>query len=186
MAKAEGKHNTEFLEYMLRDWMQAMWEDTHKNEYPDGKYTNAFAKAAYPINNRGLTKKQSFSEQAFTAYVYGAVYSVGMVSNKALDAMTDNRLINAWRKSVLRNSFQQTYNFFENTLKEFIDKKGADAAIAMFPKLNGVSSPEELAQTLEYIAYKPKIYDTVYVAELIRRSNQPEAPAPKAAAPVTP
>lgn len=190
MAKdANGvNHNIEFLDYMLRDWTRNMWEDLNKDKYPDEKYPGdklgyAFANAAYPDNNRGLSKKQSLSEQAFTLYVYGAVYSVGLVSEKAVDALTDNKLANAWRKSVQRNNFQQSYNFFEDTLKAYVEKNGADAAIAKFPKLN-VSDPEEVAQALEYIGYKPKIYDTVYVAELIRRSNKPADPA--AAAPAAP
>jgi len=153
-----------------------MWAENKKGQYADdNEVRQAFLDKWYPDNNRGLSKGQSLSEQSFVLYLYGAVHTVGRVSEKAVDALADNKLVNAWRKSVQKNSFQQRYNFLEEILSETVKARGTAAAVADFPRLN-VSSPDEIAASVEYMNFNSKHYPVSTVAGLIRASAPAAGP----------
>lgn len=185
MSKNE-QHNIEFMEHILREWAENMWKNNNKDKITD-KFggSEQFSKKWYSGYKHTLTAGQRASEIGFVAYIRTAVYTVGFVSEKAVDALADNTLVNAWRKSVQKNNFQQRYNILEEILKETIDKHGKGGAAALFPEF-GASGlrPENIAQALEYMNFTPKVMPLSDVAALIRVNNAPPAAAkPAASAP---
>lgn len=163
----------EFLESILRDWTKNLWMENNKDRITDEASKREVEKELhremFPNNNRGLTRAQSFSEQSFVLFAYGLTYSVGLVSDKAAEKISNTKLVDAWRKAVHRNSFQQKYNLFEKTLKETLDTRGEQAALAAYPDYT--VSAQEVVSTLEEMGYKPKVMATQKVSDLIRKTT---------------
>jgi len=159
--KSPDKISHESLEEILRDWAENLSKINGDSD--------DFVKKWYPNNDRGLTKSQSLSEKSFILFAHGITYAVGAVSNKAAQKISETKLVNAWRKSVWRNSFQQRYNTFEVILKETLSKSGAESAIAAYPKV--AVTPEVVIAAIKFYGYKPKSLDFNVVSDLILRTK---------------
>lgn len=166
-AASKPRIGHEQTEYILQEWAANLARAVGEH--------NHFGEKWYPDNNRGLTAKQSLSEKAFVLFAYGLTYTVGVVSDKAADKIAETKLVDAWRKNVWRNSFQQRYNVFEDLLKETLSTLGAKVAIAAYPKTT--TDPEAVIEAIKFYGYQPKSLDLDIVSDLIRRTNaKPQAP----------
>ena len=179
----------EFVEYILRDWAEKLWKLNNKDRMTDEtasrEVEKEFTRKLIPANNLGLTKGEAASSTGFHALITGLVYTVGFVSHRAVDALTDNSLVAAWRKSVHRNNFRHSYQAIEEVIVDSIAKNGANATLAAFPKLNTYSH-EEVAAELDYMNYQSKNLPAGAVANLVRSAGNAQKPQPKTAAPATP
>jgi len=177
---------SEYLESILRDWTQNLYMLNNQSRVTDAASKRVIEAELlakmFPNNDRGLTPKQRFSEQSFTRLCFGLAY-LDAVSKKASEAISTSRLVDSWRKTVLRDSFQQKYNLFDATLKTTLDTAGPDAAVAQFPRTG--ASAAQVIDALQTMGYKTTSVDADAVAALVRKAL-PAAPAAPAAKPNTP
>lgn len=181
MATVRDTIGSEYLESILRDWTRNLWMANNQARMTDDAskraVENELQQKMFPNNDRGLTKTQRFSEQSFTYLAFGLAY-MDSVSRKAADAISGSRLVDAWRKTVLRDSFQQKYDLFDATLKTTLDTAGADAAAAQYPKT--LASADQVIEALQTMGYKTRAVNAETVAGLIRKATAaPPATAPK-------
>jgi hypothetical protein len=169
--------NNEYLESLITKWAENLWLLNNQSRISDEKskevVSREFHQRFYPNNNRGLTPSQGRSERNFTRLIYGLVH-LESVAPKFSEAVSRGSLVDAWRRRVWKNHFQQRYDFFESCLKETIDKSGVDAAIAQYPK--GPHSGVDVVGTLEYMNYTSKLLDQKIVRDLVQQAETRNTP----------
>lgn len=175
---------SEFFESLVTRWAEKLWALNNADK-PQKESEREFRAKWYPDNDRGLTKRQSASEQGFVLFAYALTYTVGVVSEKAADKISDSKLVDAWRKAVLRNGFQQRYTLFEEILQDTIKKHGEAAAIAAFDAPKDIAA-SEITGAIDHYRYKAKFMDQDKVKELITKAVGLSGTAPAAAAPKAP
>jgi len=164
------------LKYCINDWMKDLWLENNKERINDDQTKEQVESELRQKlgdifnNNRGLTQTQSFSEQSFMLFAYGTSLAVGSISEETADAIFDTWPVEAWRKNVARNTMQANYSLFETILKETLEKRGEEVAIAILSK-QSFPEAEKVANTLEYYDLQSTL-GLKTVTDLIRKIQQ--------------
>lgn len=171
-----AKFSSEYLTYVIREWAENLNIANHAAKEGDitskDKLREEVTQALFGTEK--LTKTQAFNEQSFTMYAHGLAFMPRAAGN----ALADNKLVNAWRKTVERNRFQPKFDVLEGLLKETLAGPGADAAIAAFPKLKEATAAEVI-DSFRALGVKPKLLDQYVVNDLIAKAlPQASGPAP--------
>ncbi len=171
-----AKFSSEYLTYVIREWAENLNIANHAAKEGDvtskDKLRDEVTQKMFGTEK--LTKSQSFNEQSFTMYAYGLAFMPRVVANP----LADNKLVNAWRKTVQRNRFQPKFDVLESLLKETLNGPGAPAAIAAFPKLKDATAADVI-DSLRAIGAAPKLLDQYVVNDLIKQALPAAAPAPQ-------
>ena len=164
------------LKYCINDWMKDLWLENNKERIKDDQTKEQVESELRQKlgdifnNNRGLTQAQSFSDLSFRLFTYGTTLTVGSISEGAADAILDTRPVAAWRKNVSRNTTQAAYSLFETILKETLEKRGEEVAIAILSR-QSFSEATKVANTLEYYDLQSTL-GLKTVTDLIRKIQQ--------------
>lgn len=173
--------SVEYLqEFILRDWAENLWLLNNASVNPNAprydRLKDLHEQFYESVRNNAPQGAKALSARGFTLLCWGMV-GVGTVAPKTADRMSSNKLVDAWRNSVLRNHFQSRYDVFDTLLKETVDRFGTAAAIAQYPA-NANASPNDVADVFARVNYASRNFAAGEVASMIRKAgNPPAAPA---------
>lgn len=177
----------EYLQDIIfRKWVENLWLLNNKAQEGVLQHRDPLLDLHVKMKSAVLDSEpkgaKAVSEQSFTLFCVGLSYGAA-VAPKAVDKVSESKLVDAWRMSVLRNRAQDRYNVFEDVLKETVDRFGVQAAIAQYPADLHVA-PADVADALDRLGCVSRHFAKGDVANMIRQAgNAPAAPAPKKGGP---
>ncbi len=150
------KVHTEILESIVTAWAKNLWLANYPGS-DDGRFEQLYG------GDRGLSKVQSISEQGLIGYAFAAAH----LNVKADSFATNNKLVDAWRKSVFKNSFQKKYSFFEKQAYALMQKQDKQAVVNAFPRDLAYKYPDvDVGDSLRAMNYKSPLLTISVVAAL--------------------
>ncbi len=150
------KVQTEILEGIVKAWAKNLW----LANYP-GSEESRFEQLYH--GDRGLTTLQSLSEKSLVGYAFATT----RLNDKQASFAVNNKLVDAWRKNVFKNSFQQKYSFFEKQAYALMQKVDKQAVIKAFPYEMADRHPEvDVGNSLRTMNYKSPLLTISVVASL--------------------
>jgi hypothetical protein len=158
--------NTELFEYVITDWARNIWAVNNPN--PTGTFEDVFYSKD---GSRGLSKAQEISERAFI----GTCIAMSKIEGKKT-FLSDNALTNAWRKNVLRNSFQQRFTIFEDMLVDTLKAGGIEGAVKAYP-VNALSVVPQMLECMNAMKYKTEILEHGMFTNLLEQVAKQKPPA---------
>lgn len=170
--------NAEYFEHVLTDWAENLWLLNHQDRCVDKEskeeVIKEFHRNFYPAT-RGLSKAQNLSERNFMRFCWGLTYLEAVVPVPVIEKISQTKLVDHWRRSVFRNSFQQRYTAFEKILKETVDRFGVQAAVAQCPV--NLARGFDLVEAFQGMNYQstflpPKAVENV-MQQVDNRSSKP-------------
>jgi len=162
--------STEYLDTILRDWAENLWTANNAARLTDpaeqARVAREFQQKFYPPGYRGLGMGARMSERGFVGFCYGLAY-MGSVAPKTADRLSNSPLVDAWRKSVWKNSFRQRFDAFAEILNETLEAGNGNTALDAYPAY--APAGEDAAAALDAAGYASSRIDNTAIKMLMEK-----------------